>query len=485
MGFVKDFDRPLTQRKIKYLCSHFEKLINDLMTVKGSKDLEEKNIGGLMWKFFWPAFIGVFANALYNIVNRIFIGRGVGSEALSGLSVVFPIMILVMAFGMLIGVGAGARISISMGKKDYNFAERVLGNSFVLMVMVGILVSIIGFVIKTPLLKSFGANERTIGYAQQYLNIILLGSVFQIVGFSLNSIIRSEGNPRIAMISMIISAGLNVILDPIFIFGFGMGVRGAALGTVISQFVLTVWVLRHFLTKRGVLQLKFSNMRLEPAIIWQIVTIGMSPFAMQVAGSYIQATYNTQLIKYSSDIATGAMGIINSVAILIVMSIISINMASQPIIGFNYGAANYKRVRQTWNIGLIAATIVASTAFLFVELFPGAIVHLFNTTDPELYRICKTGIRIFILMLPLVGFQIICSNYFQSIGKAKISLFLTLLRQVIVLLPLLMILPRFWGINGIWFASPISDFISTCVVLIFFRIERHKLHLLEIGKLAV
>jgi len=167
------------------------------------------------------------------------------------------------------------------------------------------------------------------------------------------------------------------------------------------------------------------------------------------------------------------------------MSIISINMASQPIIGFNYGAANYKRVRQTWNIGLIAATIVASTAFLFVELFPGAIVHLFNTTDPELYRICKTGIRIFILMLPLVGFQIICSNYFQSIGKAKISLFLTLLRQVIVLLPLLMILPRFWGINGIWFASPISDFISTCVVLIFFRIERHKLHLLEIGKLAV
>jgi Na+-driven multidrug efflux pump len=211
----------------------------------------------------------------------------------------------------------------------------------------------------------------------------------------------------------------------------------------------------------------------------------MSPFAMQVAGSYIQATYNIQLIRYSSDIATGAMGIINSVAILIVMSIISINMASQPIIGFNYGARKYGRVRQTWNIGIIAATIIATCAFLFVELFPGVIVHLFNTKDPELYRICKRGIRIFILMLPVVGFQVICSNYFQSIGKAKISLFLTLLRQVIVLLPLLLILPGMWGIDGVWFASPISDFISACVVFIFFRIERHKLYLLETGKLSV
>jgi len=455
------------------------------MSIGGSKELEEKPIGKLMWKYFWPAFVGVFANAMYNIVNRIFIGRGAGSEALSGLSVVFPIMILIMAFGMLIGIGAGARISISLGKKNVHFAERVLGNGFVLMVFVGVLVSIIGFVIKTPLLNSFGANDHTIGYAQQYLNIILFGSVFQIVGFSLNSIIRSEGNPRNAMISMIISAGLNAILDPIFIFGFGLGVRGAAMGTVISQFVLTVWVLRHFITKRGVLKLKLSNMKLDPEIIWQIVTIGISPFAMPVAGSFIHATYNTQLIKYVSDIATGAMGIINSVAILIVMSIISINMASQPIVGFNYGAGNYKRVRQTWNIGIIAATIIATAAFVLVELFPGAIVHLFNTNDPELFRICTSGMRIFILMLPLIGFQVICSNYFQSTGKAKISLFLTLLRQVIVLLPLLWILPMFWGINGIWFASPISDFLSTCVVFIFFRIERHKLHLLETGQIKI
>lgn len=453
--------------------------------VKETRDLEEKSIGGLMWRFFWPAFVGVFSIALYNIVNRIFIGRGVGSEALAGLAVVFPIMIIIAAFGMLIGIGAGARVSISMGKKDIYFAERVLGNAFALMILLGIFLSVLGFIIKTPLLKSFGANERTIGYAQQYLNIILLGTVFQVVGFSLNNIIRSEGNARIAMISMIISAGLNAILDPIFIFGMGWGVRGAALGTVISQFVLVVWVLRHFLTRRGVLQLKFSYMRLDLAIIWQIVTIGMSPFAMQVAGSYIQATYNSQLIKFGNDVAIAAMGIINSVAMLIVMSIVSINMACQPIIGFNYGARKYERVRQTWNIGIIAATLIAVSTFILVELFPGAIVHLFNTNDPELFRICKRGIRIFILMLPVVGFQIICSNYFQSIGKAKISLFSTLLRQVIVLLPLLLILPKIWGINGVWFASPISDFISACVVFIFFRIERRNLSLLEKGLLSV
>ena len=449
------------------------------MAIERTRELEEKSIGKLMWRFFWPAFIGVLANTLYNVVDRIFIGRGVGSQALSGLSVVFPIMIIVAAFGMLIGIGAGVRVSIAMGKKDNHLAERILGNGFILMIIVGVLVTIIGFIIKTPLLRSFGATEVTIGYAQQYLNIILLGSVFQIVGFSLNSIIRSEGNPHKAMISMLISAGINVVLDPILIFGFDMGVRGAALATVISQFILMVWVLRHFLTKRSVLQLKLLNLRLDPQIVRQIISIGMSPFAMQIAGSFVQATFNTLLIKYGGDVATGAMGIINSIAILIVMSIISLNMASQPIIGFNFGARNYGRVRETWNLGIIAATIIGVTAFVIVQLFPGSIIRLFNTDDPKLYEIGVRGLRIFVLMLPLVGFQIICSNYFQSIGKAKISLFLTLLRQVIILLPLLMILPRFWGIDGIWFAGPVSDFISTCVVFIFFRSERRKLSQLE------
>lgn len=446
------------------------------MDTRVSRELEEKNIGWLMWKFFLPAFVGVLATSLYNIVDRIFIGRGVGAEALSGLSVVFPIMIMVVAFGMLIGIGAGVRISIAMGRKDIDTAERVLGNGFILMVIVGIIVTIIGFLIKDPLLRSFGASDITIGYAQQYLNIILLGNVFQIVGFSMNNIIRSEGKAMKAMTSMLVSAGLNAVLAPIFIFVFHMGVRGAAIATVFSQFVLMIWVMRHFLLRHSALQLKIAHMKLDPHIIWQIVTIGVSPFAMQIAGSFVQAAFNKHLIHYGGDIAAGAMGIINSVSILIVMSIIALNMASQPIIGYNYGARRYDRVRKTWNIGIIAATLISTGAFAVVELFPEAIVRLFNTSDPELFKIGIRGLRIFILMLPLVGFQVICSNYFQSIGKAKISLFLTLLRQLIILLPLLILFSGWWGMTGIWIAAPVSDFISTCVVFLFFMMERRKLN---------
>ncbi len=453
--------------------------------IKGHiKELEEKSIGSLMWKYFWPAFVGVFVNALYNIVDRIFIGQGVGAIALSGLSVVFPIMILVAAFGMLIGIGAGVRISIYLGKKEVTQAEKVLGNSFVLMVLVAILVTIIGFVLKTPLLESFGASPETIGYAQEYLNIILLGSVFQVVGFSMNNIIRSEGNPRIAMYSMLISAGTNIILDPIFIFGLDMGVKGAAIATVISQMVLSVWVLGHFLSSRSMLQLRLKNLKLEWSIIWHIITIGMSPFAMQIAASMVQATYNIQLVKHGGDVAVGAMGIINSVAIMIVMSIIAINMASQPIIGYNYGAKKFARVRHTWDLGMKAATVIAVTALILVELFPGTIIRLFNNDNKELYGIGVNGIRIFIAMIPVVGWQIVSSNYFQSIGKANISLFLTLLRQVIVLIPLLAIFPSFWGLNGIWLASPVSDLIACFIVFLFFRSERKKLTELENNQLV-
>jgi putative MATE family efflux protein len=446
-----------------------------------SNELGEHDVGKLIWRFFWPSFIGVTVNALYNIVDRIFIGRGVGALALSGLSVVFPVMILVAAFGMLIGIGAGVRISINLGKKDIHNAERVLGNGFILMIMVGLLVTVIGFIIKTPMLRSFGASEQTIGYAQDYLNIILLGSLFQVVGFSLNNIIRSEGNPRIAMVSMIICAGINVLLNPLFIFGLGMGVKGSAIATVISQFILMIWVISHFFSRRSILRLKIGNMKLDPAIIWQILTIGMAPFAMQIAGSLVQVTYNTQLIRFGEDVAVGAMGIINSVSVLVVMAIVSINMATQPVIGYNYGAGNYSRVRKAWKIGITAGTVISIVAFILVELFPGYIILLFNHDDPRLYTIGIHGIRIFMLMLPVVGWQIINSNYFQSIGKAGISLFLTLLRQVIFLIPLLTFLPSMYGITGIWMASPISDLISAGVVYLFFNSEWKKLRQLERG----
>ena len=431
------------------------------------KELEFSSIPRVMWKYFLPAFASVIIHSLYNIVDRIYIGQGIGALALSGLSAIFPIMIIMMAFGMLIGMGAGVRVSLNLGKKDFDKAEKVLGNAFVLMILVSVLLMILGFLLKDPLLRFFGVGEETFNYADEYLSIILLGSVFNITGYSLNNIIRSEGNAKIAMVSIFIAAGLNIILDPVFIFWLDMGVRGAAIATVISQFVLFVWVFIHFNSQRSLIKLKLRNLRLSRDIIWHILTVGFAPFAMQIASSIVFGTYNIQLIKYGNDIAIGAMGIIMSIAMLLIMSVIAINMASQPITGFNYGAENYRRVKRTLVIGLISATGISVFGFIVAQLFPGFIIKLFNTSDPELMDVGIHGLRIFLLALPLVGFQIITGNYFQATGKAGTAAFLSLMRQVIVLIPLLFILPEYFGLTGVWMAGPVSDTISAMVVSVF------------------
>jgi putative MATE family efflux protein len=430
-----------------------------------TKDLAELSIPKLMLKFFIPAFIGVFVNALYNIVDRIFIGQGVGSMALSGISAIFPVMLIVMGFGMLIGIGAGVLVSINLGKHEQNKAEQVLGSSFLLMLLVAVVITIIGFSIKGPLLRSFGATAETIGYANDYLDIILAGTVFQVVGFSLNNIIRSEGNAHTAMLSMLISAGTNLVLDPIFIFGFGMGVKGAAYATVISMIVLTVWVLLHFRSSKAVVRLKRENIVFDRVILFEIIAIGMAPFFMQIANSMVQGLLNTKLIAFGGDLAVGAMGIVNSMVTMIVMAIVAINMASQPIISFNYGAKSYQRVKDTLRIAMIAATGIAVFAFVMVETLPGAIVKLFNSSDAGLLDIGKEGLRLGLMALPVVGFQVVAGNFFQSMGKAKIAVILTLLRQVIILIPLIFLLPNYLGLKGIWLSMPISDFCSAIVVV--------------------
>ena len=440
------------------------------------KLLAEAPIKKVLWKFFLPAFTGIVINSLYNIVDRIFVGQGVGSLALAGLSVVFPIMIIMMAFGMLIGMGAGVRISIFLGKRDFVQAEKVLGNAFTLLIVVSILLTFVGFAIKEPLLRLFGASQETIGYANQYLNIILLGTLFHMVGFSLNNMIRSEGNARIAMYSMLISAGTNIILDPIFIFVFGMGVEGVAWATIISQFILCIWVIRHFRSRLSVIKLKASNLQLSRAVIFSIISIGFSPFSMQLAASLVHGIFNIQLIKHGGDLAVGAMGIINSIAMLMVMSIISINMAAQPILGFNHGAGNFIRVKRTLFICLKAAVLVSVVGFVVVELFPSLIIKMFNASDPNLLSIGRQGLRIFMLGLPVIGFQIITGNYFQSTGKASIAAFISLLRQVIVLIPILLLLPTFWGITGVWVSSPISDVISGIISFVFLSREIKRLN---------
>ncbi len=432
--------------------------------MKNIEELADAKIGRLMLKYFIPAFIGVFLNALYNIVDRIFIGQGVGAEALSGISVIFPVMLIMMGFGMLIGIGTGVLVSINLGKKEIKMAEKTIGTGFSLMVLVSILIMIVTYILKKPILHSFGSTPETFQFANDYLNIILAGTTFTVVGFSLNNVIRSEGNARIAMISMILSSVTNIVLDYIFIFWFDMGVKGAALATIISMFVLMVWVLLHFRGNRSVVKLRNKHIRVDWEIMTEIISIGMAPFSMQIASSFVQGLLNKKLIAFGGDLAAGAMGIINSVLTLFIMAIVAINMASQPIIGFNFGAKSVQRIKESLRISLIAASIIALVAFVVIETFPGAIVKLFNNDSQILYDISVNGIRLVILALPIVGFQVVASNFFQSVGKAKIAIFTTLFRQVILLIPLLFIFPNFWGINGIWLAFPVADAISALAV---------------------
>ena len=345
-----------------------------------TEELAKSPIGPLLLKFYIPAFVGVLANTLYNIVDRIFIGQGVGAEALSGVSAVFPIMLIVMGFGLLIGIGSGVLISISLGRKNKESAEKILGTGFTLMLLVSAFITLMGFALKKPILHAFGATGEIFGFANDYLNVILLCTVFQVVGFSLNNIIRSEGNARIAMFSMLLSAGTNVILNPVFIFGLGWGVQGSAWATNISMLLLDVWVIAHFRSKRAVIRLKRTYIRVDFQILKEITAIGLSPFAMQIAGSLVQGILNSRLIRFGGDLAVGGMGIINSIISLVGMTIVAINMASQPVIGFNYGARSFVRVKEVLKTAVAGATIIAIVSSLLIELFSAEIVSLFNTS---------------------------------------------------------------------------------------------------------
>lgn len=439
------------------------------------RDLEHEKIGKLMWSYFLPAFAGMLANSLYNIVDRIYIGQGVDALALAGLSVVFPLMIVIMAFGMLVGMGSAVRISLSLGEKEYDRANRILGNALFLSLTIGFALMITGFLIRDRILLIFGAGPETLRYASEYFNIILVGIPFAMAGYSLNNIIRAEGNPKTSMISIFISAGVNIILDPILIFGFDMGVKGAAYATIFSQFVLFVWVLFHFRGKKCVARLYTPYIRPDLYIIKYIVSIGFAPFSMHAAASIVTAIMNTQFIRHGGDIAVGAMGIVNSVTIMLVMTIISINMAIQPIVGFNYGAGLYCRVKEAVMLAIKYATIIATGGWLICMLMPGAVISVFNADNQELREAGIMGLRIYCAVLPVVGYQIIASSYFQAIGKARLATLLSMLRQIIVLLPLILILPHFMGLKGVWIANPVSDMVAAVVSYIFFRREFKKL----------
>ena len=438
------------------------------------KRLGEENIGSLLMKFSIPAIVGMLVNALYNIVDRIFIGHipVIGKLAITGVGITMPIMTIIMAFAMLVGIGAAAVISIKLGQGKNKEAEEILGNAFVLLIIFSVAITIVGLIFVDEILIAFGASADTIVYAKEFIIVIFIGSIFSMIGFGLNNSIRSEGNPKVAMITMLIGAIVNTILEPIFIFVFGLGVMGAAIATVIAQAISTIWILRYFTRGNSLLKLKIENMKLKSSHIKSIFAVGISPFAMQLAASVIQVISNNSLKVYGGDIAIGAMTVITSVAMIFLMPVFGFNQGSQPLIGYNYGAKKYKRVKETVKYGVLAATAVVVIGFIVIQVFPEAIIKLFNN-DEELINIGTKGMRIFLFMIPVIGFQIISTNFFQSIGKAKISMFLSLLRQVIVLIPMLLILPKFFGLTGVWIAGPISDAIAS-LITVFFVVKEFK-----------
>lgn len=441
-----------------------------------SKELGQAPVGKLLWKYFVPAIIGVLANTLYNLVDRVYIGRGVGALALSGLTVTFPIMIIAMAFGMLVGMGSASLVSIRLGERNRDEAEKILGHAFVLLVGTSLAITVLGLLLRDGALALFGAGPETLGFARKYITIILLGNVFQGIGFGLNNLIRAQGHARTAMTTMVLGALMNIVLDPIFIFVLKMGVAGAALATVISMVATSLWVLVHFTGERSPLRLRRRNFRLEGRIVRGILAIGMAPFAMQLAGSVIIALFNIQLIRYGGDLAVGAMGIINGAAMMVVFCVIAINMAAQPIIGFNYGARQFQRVKRTLKIALVAATAITTAGFLGIQAFPAAIIGLFNRSDPRLLDIGVRGMRILLAAFPVVGFQVVSSNFFQAIGKARIAMFLNLLRQVILLIPLVLLLPLLLKIDGVWLAGPLADVTAAAITALAIRREVERLN---------
>ncbi|MDQ0150190.1 MATE family efflux transporter [Eubacterium multiforme] len=448
------------------------------------KRLGEEKITKLLLTFSIPAIVGMMVNTLYNIIDRMYIGHipGSGQLAITGVGITMPIMTIILAFGMLVGIGTAARVSIKLGQHDKKSAEKHLGNAFTLIIIISVIITIFGLIFLDPILSIFGASVNTEIYARQYMQIIFIGTIVNMLSFGLNHSIRSDGSPKIAMLSMLIGAITNIVLDPIFIFVLGMGVRGAAIATVISQVLTTIWILQYFTKGKSIIKLRKENLFLERVTVLSIFSIGMSPCSMQIAASIVQVLANNSLKEYGGDLAIGAMTIISSISMIFLMPIFGLNQGSQPIIGYNYGAKKYHRVKETVKYGSIIATMIVVLGWIVVQFAPDILIKIFNK-DPELVKIATNGIRIYLFMLPVIGFQVISSNYFQSIGKAKISMFLSLLRQVILLIPCLLILPNIFELNGIWLSGPISDGISSLITGILFYNSVKKLKEVKEDKL--
>lgn len=437
---------------------------------ENAKNLEKESIGQLLLNYSLPAIIATTSGSLYNIIDRIFIGQGVGPYAISGLAITFPIMNLAIAFGLLVGAGASAIVSIRLGERRYADATRTLGNAAVLNVVISIVYSILMLIYLDKILFWFGATEHTVSYAREFMEIIIAGNVISNLFFGLNNIMRASGYPTKAMVSILLTVTINVILAPIFIFVLKWGIRGAATATVISQTIGLIWVLTHFMNKNSFVHFTPASFKLKWRIIANVFAIGLSPFLIHICAGLVTILMNWKLLEYGGDLAIGAFGICNSVAGLIIMIILGFTQGMQPIIGYNYGAKLMDRVTKTLKMTIYWTTGISIFGFFLAHIIPHEIARAF-TTDETLINITTSGMRIYMIAFPLVGFQIVTSNFFQSIGKAKIAIFLAITRQMLFLVPLILWLPQEFHLNGVWAAQPTSDvlaFIVTGTILLTF-----------------
>ena len=429
---------------------------------KSTVALGTENVWRLLMQYAIPSVIAMTAASLYNITDSVFIGQGVGALAISGLAITFPLMNLAAAFGSLVGVGASTLMSLRLGQKDYTTANHILGNVFTLNLIIGLTYSVIILTFLNPILYFFGASPETIGYARDYMMIISAGNVVTHMYLGLNALLRATGHPQNSMYTTIFSVIINIILTPLFIYGFGWGIRGAAFATVIAQTSMLIWQIRFFSNKNNFIHLQKGTFRLKRRIVIDSLSIGMAPFLMNAAACVIVIVINHSLIEHGGDLAVGAYGIINRVGFLFVMIVMGLNQGMQPIAGYNYGARQTERVNKVLKYTIILATVVMFTGAFISEFFPHTVASIF-TRDRELKEIVVPGLRIIFIFFPIVGFQMVTSNFFQSIGMAYKAIFMSLSRQVIFLLPCLLVLPHFFGVRGVWYSLPASDFLSSLI----------------------
>ena len=443
--------------------------------MENQEALRNESISKLLVRYSVPAILAMLVTSLYNTVDRAFIGSmdGVGALAISGLGVTMPLMTILGAFCVSIAVGGSTNVSIKLGEGNKEEAERVIGSTVALELAVGIVMVIVGIFFLDKLLYLFGASNDTIKYAKEYMSIIFMGAWFNLPGFALNSCIRGEGNPKLAARMMITSCILNLILDPIFIFGFNLGIKGAAIGTVICQLFICTWSTYYFTLGKSNLKLRLRNIRLDKKLLKLIIAIAMTPFFMEMAAGSIHLVTNKVLKTYGGDLSIGAMTAVTSISLMFLMPIFGLSQGMQTIIAYNHGAKQPDRARKTLFIGILYGTIILTIGFIAVRLFPEVFVGIF-TKDETLMKIAVQGIKINLITLPVVGVSILGSVYFQSVGEAKKSIFLSLLRQVIILIPVIIIVPKMYGLNGVWASQPISDFLAMFIVGLFLYKEFNK-----------